>query len=1130
MTDPHFSTAFRRWLHDMSSQALAGLPDGQLLERFARQRDEAAFETLLQRHGALVLGVCRRLLGDVHDADDAFQATFLVLACRAAAIRRRESLASFLYGTACRVARRLRGQKARLQALHRQAARQRPEAFTPSTDDRETHALLHEELERLPRKYRDVLILCYLQGKTNEQAAHELGFPLGSMSRRLGRARELLRDRLLGRGVGVLAALVGPALAEQAMAGVPAALVWSTVETVRRHGIATALLASSTPPTAVVLARGVLYAARLTRLTITTTLLAVGLAVAGGATVLHSPAAKQPPLETKTPAPAADHAARAKAPPRLDLYGDPLPEGVLARMGTKRLRHGYATQLVFAADGKTLLSAGRDQTVRLWDLVDGKLKRLRRMPLPADVSLGPGAVTALSSDGKTLAQVAVNHLLLWDVAAAREMRRIPIGNRFGDRAIEWLDFSPDGKMLAGGDFDSTVLLWDVARGKEKQRFHHKDRMIWKGAFSPDGKALAACGDNHLIVWDLAGGKELRTLRLPAQRGRPNALLFSPDGQTLAYSNMMETIFWRASDGEQQAVLRFDPLRNRVLDSNLAFSPDRKYLAIGAIDGIVLWDREARKEVKKLDGYHNGSLCFSPDGKLLASLYSGKIRLWDVENGKQLQERTSHEETAYSIAFSPDGTRLVSASGGDDAIRLWDVRTGEQVRVLSMPGASVRQLAFSADGTTLAVGGTLIQLWEARTGKKGRTFRLQSEKPPLELFLSLHLSSDGKRLTVLGVEADITDGFLRDTKSYLTIWDVPSGNRLIRRPCPPSTGLTSFSPDGKLVALPGKGLTIHDIAANRDLQTFKSDLSAPTTFSPDSKIVAINGGSIPYPGDGDPEYRKQMAARMVQLCDVASGEELLKIPTGATFWREFSPDGRYLATAWMDGLHLWEIATGKEVLYQPTHEKLRSALARSFASCLAFSPDGRSVATGQQDTSILIWDLAPATRQKRQLTAEELDRLWIDLAGDDAPRAYQAAGTLIADPERSVPFLRDRLHAVKEDAPRIRKLIVDLNSEQFAVRDAARKELETMDDAAHAVLRQALKDATSLEQRRRLEALLSVGWVVRSPEKLRQVRAVTVLEQIGDARRVLERLAAGAAEARQTREAKTALQRLANIRR
>ncbi len=117
--------------------------------------------------------------------------------------------------------------------------------------------------------------------------------------------------------------------------------------------------------------------------------------------------------------------------------------------------------------------------------------------------------------------------------------------------------------------------------------------------------------------------------------------------------------------------------------------------------------------------------------------------------------------------------------------------------------------------------------------------------------------------------------------------------------------------------------------------------------------------------------------------------------------------------------------------------------------------------------------------------------------------------------------------MKEDAPRIRRLIADLDSEQFTVREAAVKELEKLDDAAFALLRQALKNKPSLELRRRIEPLLSVPWLVQAPEKLRQIRAVTVLEQSGDAeaRKVLERLAGGAAEARQTREAKAALQRL-----
>jgi hypothetical protein len=286
-----------------------------------------------------------------------------------------------------------------------------------------------------------------------------------------------------------------------------------------------------------------------------------------------------------------------------------------------------------------------------------------------------------------------------------------------------------------------------------------------------------------------------------------------------------------------------------------------------------------------------------------------------------------------------------------------------------------------------------------------------------------------------------------------------------------------------------------------------EVTAPVAFSPDSKLLAFAG-----------RYSTVPKMERVRIHDLASGADVLTLAAGRVWPRAFSPDGRYLLTVGDAGLRLWELASGKEALRRPSVTE---------AGCLAFAADGRSVAVGMPDTNVLIWDLAPATRRTRQLSDKDLARLWAALAADDAARAYEAAGTLIADPKRAVPYLRDRLQPVKEDAPRIRRLIADLDSDEFAVRDAATKELEKMDDAAHAVLRRVLKDAKTLELRRRLQSLLSVPWLVQSPEKLRQIRAVMVLEQIGDAeaRRLVQHLAEGAAEARQTREVKAALQRL-----
>jgi RNA polymerase sigma factor (sigma-70 family) len=173
--------------------------DRQLLERFARQQDGAAFTALVRRHGPMVLGVCRRVLDNAHDAEDAFQATFLVLVRRASSIGRPELLANWLYGVAYRTAKKARANVLRRRAHERLAAcMPRAEPWVDAAWQ-DLRTLLDEELHRLPDKYRAPLVLCYLEGKTNEEAARQLGWPPGSMSARLARGRELLRERLEGR-------------------------------------------------------------------------------------------------------------------------------------------------------------------------------------------------------------------------------------------------------------------------------------------------------------------------------------------------------------------------------------------------------------------------------------------------------------------------------------------------------------------------------------------------------------------------------------------------------------------------------------------------------------------------------------------------------------------------------------------------------------------------------------------------------------------------------------------------------------------------------------------------------------------------------------------------------------------
>src|SRR5262245_44365326 len=199
------------------------LADAELLERFVSRRDEAAFSALLERHGPMVWGVCRRLLRDSHRAEDAFQATFLVLVRKAGAIGQRERLANWLYGVAVRVALRARVQVAQRQERER-ALPEVPAVTADTTPQFDLNAVLDEAVQRLPARYRLPVVLCYLQGKTNAEAAADLGWPEGTVFSRLARARERLRQQLGRRGIALSAGALAAAMQQQLPAVPPSTI------------------------------------------------------------------------------------------------------------------------------------------------------------------------------------------------------------------------------------------------------------------------------------------------------------------------------------------------------------------------------------------------------------------------------------------------------------------------------------------------------------------------------------------------------------------------------------------------------------------------------------------------------------------------------------------------------------------------------------------------------------------------------------------------------------------------------------------------------------------------------------------------------------------------------------------
>jgi RNA polymerase sigma factor (sigma-70 family) len=208
------------------------MTDADLLERFVNGHDETAFEGLVRRHGAMVLSLCRRALGDDHEAEDAFQATFMILVRNARTIRKRESLASWLYGVAQRVSRRAQARaKQRSLVLHGEAT----VATGPDSDqDRfELKPIINDEIERLPEKYRAPIVLCYFEGQSHEEAARQLDWPVGTVKGRLSRARGILQSRLVRRGVALSLGLV-VMLEDEASAAVPESLIEATVQSAVR--------------------------------------------------------------------------------------------------------------------------------------------------------------------------------------------------------------------------------------------------------------------------------------------------------------------------------------------------------------------------------------------------------------------------------------------------------------------------------------------------------------------------------------------------------------------------------------------------------------------------------------------------------------------------------------------------------------------------------------------------------------------------------------------------------------------------------------------------------------------------------------------------------------------------------
>ncbi len=372
-----------------------GSTDGQLLESFLTRGSEAAFEALVRRHGPMVLGVCRRMLGDAHDAEDAFQATFLVLVRRAASVQPREQVGHWLYGVAYRTALKARAMAGRHRAVERQVKEMARPPAEPDHDWHDLQPLLDRELAGLPEKYRVALVLCNLGGKSKREAARHLGVPEGTVSSRVARGRELLRQRLGRRGLtlsaGTLAAILSSA---GAAAALPAPLVNSTVEAAMTIAAGKVAAAGVISAKVAALTQGVIQAMFLTKLKIATAVvLALGLIAASAGVLAQRSLADKP-----TEKPAAGQ--KPEVPDKKgagDAKKEPMLSGIVhsfdAAKGTITV-----TFRKLDDDVERTFDLGKDAKL----LVDGKEAK------PADLKAGHAVILILADDGQTVRSLRVH--------------------------------------------------------------------------------------------------------------------------------------------------------------------------------------------------------------------------------------------------------------------------------------------------------------------------------------------------------------------------------------------------------------------------------------------------------------------------------------------------------------------------------------------------------------------------------------------------------------------------------------------------------------------------------------------------------------------------------------------------
>jgi WD40 repeat protein len=834
--------------------------------------------------------------------------------------------------------------------------------------------------------------------------------------------------------------------------------------------------------------------------------LRTGLTLLIGLSILYGGAAAEPPED--------------KPSRRTDRYGDPLPDGAIARCGTIRWRHADGFFVAYGHDGKTMLSVGRTE-VRIWDLTTGRV--IRRI----DTGAKDNDVVAISNDGKLLAIVKDFRIIkIFDVETGKETHSL---GKAEDTVVS-IAISQDNQYLAARCHgESTPLVWRLKTKEKLKSFEEPkedDLTAFFGgilmesrsvAFSPNGQYLATASERGAVaIWDVATGKLIRQVK--ARSGGPPVVAFSPDGKLFA---------WKKADG-----------------------------------GSVIADVATGKELHTLQPPDGSAqyLAFTPDSKRLVTIQgSDVVQFWDSATAQLLHKLQGELWAVKSIAFSPDEKTLAAVS--DCRVRQWCAATGVERRYPETGFGPMMAIALSPDCKTVATAITenSVILWEARTGKPtGR--RIAHSGDPV-------FSPDSKTLALYD-----------ESHGKLALCDPATGKqRLIDVNDDTAVGALAFTPDGRsLIACYNREVHVFNTTTGKQTHHFRVPLFGET--SPDVAMAA-DGTRLAAYGSFAAQGREVFGDRLFPRCNVAnvsisdgvlsadgrmlalvvrppprevdgkagpqrteppetvffeltSGKERmrLKAPGLSVYPLRFSPNSRFLAQGGGKDVRIYELGSGKEVRQLQGHDGSITAIA--------FSADASRLVSASSDTTALVWDMSSLSRTSpspvQRLNRNRLRELWSELADPDAAKAYRAIGTLAAAAE-SIPFLERELLAVARSFPerkkQIERLIPLLDSERYEERERATGELINLREDAETLLRAGLAGDPSTETRRRMRLVLrSIDGKPPAIKALRLLRAIEALEQAGtaDARSALRRLADGPKECRLTREAKATLDRLEKL--